>query len=121
MTILQIFSMAFLVAGFFGLTISLVSQPASPVPVPVQEISTVDSEVSDLIARLSPLSKEPYGPWYSTGLSITFRGRSGVDIELKTPSGDEYHGKASTLREAAKRITEPSNQIRDALKGWGEK
>lgn len=83
-------------------------------------ISTTDSEVSDLIARLAPLSKEPDGEGYSSGLDITFRGRRQVSIDLKTPDGNEYHGRATNLQDAAKRIAEPSLRIKEALQGWGK-
>jgi hypothetical protein len=87
--------------------------PAAILPPP-----TSDAEVADLIARLAPLSKNPNGEWYDAGLTVTFSGQRSVRIQLKTPDGDEYNGKATTLKDAAKRITEPSVRIKEALQGW---
>lgn len=103
---------------FFGFTGAVLVRPeATPLlPLPPQ---TSSAEVSGLIARLAPLSKNPDGEWYNTGLTVTFSGTRSVQIQLKTPDGDEYHGKAATLAEAAKRITEPSTRIKEALQGWG--
>ena len=89
----------------------------SPTPAPSIAQSATLGEVSDLIGRLKPLAKEPNAAWYSNGIKITFYGK-GVAIELKTPNGNEYHGRADTLREAVARITSPSAEIQKALEGW---
>lgn len=104
--------------GYFYAVVMRTDPPPSPAIVIPQ---TKDSEVSDLIARLAPLAKKPDGEWYDTGLTVKFSGRRSVHIELKTPDGNEYHGKAATLQEAAKRITEPSAKINEALQGWPPK
>lgn len=77
------------------------------------------AEVSDLIERLKPLAKDPNGAWYSSGITLTFYG-SGVSLNLKMPNGNEYTGRASTLKEAVSRLTEPSLAIQGALKGWNK-
>lgn len=101
----------------FGLGVLFHSLIGAP-PVLPSPPSTTDAEVQDLIARLSPLAREPDGEWYRNGLTIKFSGRHSVDIELKTPDGNEYHGRAPTLQDAARRITEPSVKIRESLQGW---
>ncbi len=75
------------------------------------------SEVSDLINRLKPLAKDPDREWYANGVELTFYGK-GVYIKLKQPNGNEYHGRANSLKEAVARLTTPSEEIRAALSGW---
>lgn len=111
----MIYIVAALCAGFVLRVATEPALPARSIPP-----STTDSEVADLIARLAPLSKKPDGEWYETGLEIRFLGRRRVRIDLKTPDGDEYHGTAFSLQEAAKRITEPSTRIKEALEGWAK-
>ena len=106
--------------GFVGVAVGIAfgvgfvegSKPATAPPTPIGI-----AEVSDLLTHLKPLVKEPNGPWYNNGVELTFYGR-GVHLKLKLPNGNEYHGRANTLREAVARITEPSVDIQNALKGW---
>lgn len=74
---------------------------------------TVD--VTDLIERLRPLAKDPSSRY--RGINISFSGND-VEITLVTHDGNEYHGKANTLKDAVARIADPSASIRAALNGW---
>lgn len=88
----------------------------APLPVP-PAVVTGAAEVSDLLARLRPLAKEPDGRWYSNGLTLQFSGAD-VRITLKTPEGNEYVGAGNSLDEAVARLTAPSTEIKAALQGW---
>ena len=109
--------MIFLGAGMalgVGITWTLTPPPAQMRPSPVGA-----AEVSDLLERLKPLAKEPNGAWYNSGVRLEFYG-SGVTLTLKMANGNEYIGRAPTLKGAVARLTEPSSDIQAAMKGWSE-
>ena len=105
------------IVGTLLILVSLYFPSTVSVPVQKPEVIVSAAEVSDLIKRLRPLAKDPAARWYSNGITLTFYG-SGVSIQLKTPNGNEYNGRADTLEEAVARITSPSAEIQDALRGW---
>lgn len=82
------------------------AQPRSPVGA---------AEVSDLITRLAPLTREPSASYW--GVRIIFTG-AGVKIEMHMANNDEYSASASTLAGAVDRLTAPSADIQSAVKGW---
>ncbi len=92
---------------------SLPPQPAAPVP--TETITSGD--VSDLLARLRPFAKDPGGPWYSNGLTLTFYGSS-VSLELKMPNGTVLASHAPTLRAAVSGVGEPPAAVQRALAPW---
>ncbi len=103
-------------AFVMGAWVTYMLSPSTPEPVAKSLVSA--AEVSDLINRLKPLAKEPNAAWYSNGIVITFWGNGGVSIILRTKDGNEYNGRADTLKDAVSRLTDPSKDIQDALRGW---
>lgn len=97
----------------------LAPPPTVPITKPMAQIISA-AEVSDLLARLRPLVKEPNGPWYSNGLELSFMGNGYTRIKLKMPNGDEYSGAATTLQGAVATLGKPSQDIQAALRGWND-
>lgn len=99
--------------GLIGVVIGSALQPASPPPRADQ------GDIIELVNRLKPFVGDPDSHYeYSNGIAITFVGDQWVRVKLKMKNGDEYSGQAATLKQAAMRLTNPSDAIRKALDGW---
>lgn len=107
-----------LIGGAIGHYLGRTSVVAAVIPVtpPAEQVSA--AEVSDLLARLKPLVKEPNGAWYSNGLTLTFYGNGDAKLELKMPNGNVLAGMAHGLNAVVDQVAHPSPEIGAALDGW---
>lgn len=74
-----------------------------------------NAELSDLVVRLAPLTKEPGSSYW--GVRVLYTG-AGVKIEMRMANNDQLSAESSTLAGAVERLTAPSAQIRAAISGW---
>lgn len=77
-------------------------------------------DVPDLIHRLKSVTKERYQYTLGTDVRICFEGDVSVEIQLNMKNNNEYTAKASTLSATVAAITSPSDEIKNALVGWGK-
>lgn len=102
-----------LIVGFVGGAViaTAIIYIISPSSTPAES----SADVSNLIDRLKPLTRNPDSTW--NGVSVRFSG-GGVRIDMTLPNGNELKSSSDTLEGAVAKLIEPMDIIKSALADW---
>lgn len=98
-----------------GAAVYLVTPKSPDEKIEKRQVSIGD--VTDLIDRLRPFTRDPTSEW--GGVRVTITGVS-ARVEFRTKESLDFGGGGPTLKDAVA-VLQDSAKLKDALAGWGER